>query len=583
MLSSRRNPVLRLALPLLLLTLAACSQSSDPDALSGSTTTQAPGSTSGDNSRVTVVLNANVHTVDASAPTAEAFAYDSKGTIIAVGSAEEVAAKAGENPIEIDAQGQMVLPGFQDAHLHVPEAGINEGLCLVDPGLTLDEYADTIAGCAEEQPESDWVRVAGASLFGLRETDGTLPIDVLDEIVADRPALVLDDLGHAAWTNTLGLEAAGITQDSPDPQGGVYYRDPESGQLTGLLLENAQQAVRTAARLSDDENYEGLLVALKELGKNGVTSVSDAGGYWQQGHSEAWKRAQDEGTLTVRAANTLYLYPDLGFDAQIAEFKKRFSNDPASMLRFNTAKIYIDGILDLGTAALLAPYDTPVDPATPSGFYYFQKDELQRYVNELHKIGYRLNFHVIGDAATREALDVLEASEPDAASEATHRDRLTHVYMVDPADLGRFAHLGVIADFQVGEESTSTDYHEYLSEFIGDRAYDLIPVAKVLDTGAHVSLSSDWDADLLSPFGIIQRAVTRDTNAVPSVEKAIELVTIDAAYALGQDDTTGSISVGKQADYVIVDQDLLNIDQNEIEGTQVIRTVVGGKTVYEGK
>ncbi len=143
--------------------------------------------------------------------------------------------------------------------------------------------------------------------------------------------------------------------------------------------------------------------------------------------------------------------------------------------------------------------------------------------------------------------------------------------------------IGVVADFQVGPESTSTDYHEYLSEFIGDRAFDLIPVEALLDAGAHVSLSSDWDADPLSPFATIERAVTRSTNAVDDVATAIELVTIDAAYALGHDDTTGSIEVGKQADFVIVDQNLLEIDVDEIDETEVLLTVMGGRQTYRSR
>ncbi len=531
---------------------------------------------------ITVVRNAAVFTVDTNQPTAEAFAYDATGLIIAVGSETDVIAQAGANPTVIDAAGNMVLPGFQDTHLHVPEAGINENLCLLEPGETIEVYEEALYGCVEEQPGSTWVRAAGASLFNLRNAD-ELPIDVLDRIVPDRPALVLDDLGHAAWTNHKGLEAAGIGLDDPDPQGGVLHRDPDSGQLTGLLLEDAQQRVRTVAKLDDETNYAGLLVALGELAKNGLTTVSDAGGYWGQNHPAAWQRAVDEGTLNVRAVNALYVYPAMDTTVQLAEFRRRFANDPNSPLKFNTAKVYIDGILDLGTAAMIGPYDVPVDTNYPSGFNYFQPEQLQTYVSELHKMGYKLHFHVIGDAATRIALDAIEAIDADPAEVADRHHRLSHTYLVDPADVARFAELGVVADFQVGPESSATDYHQYLSGFIGDRAFDLIPLKTVLDTGAHVSLSSDWDADPLSPFGIIERALTRDTNAVDTVEQAIRLVTLDAAYALSQETTTGSIEVGKFADYVIIDRNLLTGDTDDIDDTNVLLTVVGGTETYRAR
>ncbi|MFD6656244.1 amidohydrolase [Streptomyces parvus] len=528
----------------------------------------------------TVVVNADVYTLDREQPWVEAFAYDADGRITAVGAESDVRAKAGSGAKVIDARGNMVLPGFQDTHLHVPEAGVNRDLCFMESGSTLAEYEDMAADCAAEQPESTWVRAAGPSIFDLLDADES-PIDVLDRAIPDRPALILDDLGHAVWTNSLGLEAAGIGPDDPDPQGGIYGRDPESGRLNGLLLENAQQRIRNAAAPDDAAVYEGLRVALDELAENGITSVSDAGGFWGQNHPAAWQRALKEGELSVRAVNSLYLYPDMDMDKQLAEFERRFSDDPNSLLRFNTAKIYVDGILDLGTAWMLSPYKKPVNPQYPSGFPYFEGDQLREYVSELHRIGYRMHFHVIGDAATREALDAVEAIDASQDEVSDRRHRTTHTYLVHPDDTKRFAGLGVIADFQAGPEAIDPAYHEQISESIGDQAFDLIPTAKLLDAGARVSLSSDWDADPLSPFGTIERAVTRESNAVDSVETAIGLATIDAAHALGQDDTTGSIEVGKQADYVIVDQNLLEVPVDRVDQTKVLLTVLAGDSTYQ--
>ena len=529
---------------------------------------------------ITVVTNADVYTVDDQDTRAEAFAFDAEGVIIAVGTEEDVRNAAGADATEVDAGSNLVLPGFQDTHVHAPEAGINEGLCFLAPNQTLDAYEEAIAGCVDEQPGTGWVRAAGASLFGLRDTD-ELPIDVLDRVVPDRPALVFDDIGHAVWVNTLALEEAGITADAEDSPGGVYLRDPESGELTGLLLENAQHQVRDVAAVDPDTAYAGLLTSLAELGRNGVTSMSDAGGYWPQGFPAVWERALAEHTLTVRAFNALYLYPDKPMDEQLATFADLYSNDPESLLHTNTAKIYLDGILDLGTAHLLAPYDEPPDPNFPSGFAYFDQQTLDAYAIAVDDLGFQMHFHVIGDAATRSALDAVEAAvaaNPDAVE---HRHRTTHTYLVDPADVPRFAELGVIADFQMATEAISTDYADYMSELIGDRAHDLIPTRTLLDAGADVSLSSDWDADELSPVGTIDRALTRPTEAVPDIETAIRLVTIDAAYALGQDDRTGTIEVGKQADFVILDQNLFDLEPDQISDTNVLLTAVGGRTVYE--
>jgi len=533
-------------------------------------------------SGVTVVTNADVYTVDQSRSRAEAFAYDADGVIIAVGTEVDVFAAVGTDRSSgadvIDAGGRLVLPGFQDAHVHVPEAGLNAELCFFPDGLVLDDYEALAVKCAAEQAGSDWVRAAGAPLFDLRDTP-ELPLAVLDRAVPDRPAIVLDNLGHAVWTNSLGLAAAGIDAESPDPQGGVFHRNAD-GELTGLLLEDAQQLVRNAAAPNDETNYRGLLIALDELASQGVTTISDAGGFWGQNHPAAWQRAADARELTVRAFNSLYVYPDLDIDEQLAEFKQRFSNNPESLLQFDTAKVYVDGILDLGTAKLLEPYDVPTDANYPNGFDYFTAEQLQTYVTELHAIGYRINFHAVGDAAVRDALDAVEAIAESAEAIAQRRHRLTHTYLVNPADLPRFAGLGVIVDHQQSADAVATDYHDFLAEFIGERADDLIPTATLLEAGVAMSLSSDWDAGPLPPLGTIERSLTREANAVPDLDTAIALVTIDAAFALGHDGRTGSIEVGKQADWILLDQNIFDGAIESIDDAVVLLTVLAGTEVY---
>lgn len=527
---------------------------------------------------ITVVHHAAIYTLNDAQPTAEAFAYRDDGKIIAVGSNERLLSEYEDNATLIDTKGAMVLPGFQDTHVHVPEAGINESLCLLPADEPLAAYEDLIADCAVKQADDDWVRGAGVSLFSFRGS-AELPIELLDRAVPDRPALILDDLGHAVWVNSLALEKAGITTDTTNPQGGALHRDHEN-RLTGLLLEDAQQLVRNAAATTGESNYQGLQAALRQLATHGVTGISDAGGYWQQEHHLAWQRAAVDGTLTVRAANSLYLYPALNYEQQLETFKQLYSNDSDSLLKFNTAKIYIDGILDLGTALMIEPYDYPIDANYPNGFRYFERETLKRYVQDLHDIGYKMHFHVIGDAAVREALDAIEAIDDSPENIAARGHRTTHTYLVHPQDLSMFAELGVIADLQVGEDSTNVDYHADLSEIIGDRAYDLLPVPALIQAGVTVSLSSDWDADPLSPLGIIERSLTRKSNAIDSLETAIKLVTLNAAVALSQNRQTGTIEVGKLADFVMLEENIFEIDINRISEVAVLATIVNGKTVY---
>lgn len=530
--------------------------------------------------QITLLHNAQIYTVNPVQPWAEAMAYDESGSILAVGTLPDVEAVSGAVAIRIDAKARMIMPGFVDTHVHVPEAGINESLCLLPANESLDVYENLIRQCAKTQRGDQWVRAAGASLFNLRNSD-ELPLTVLDRAVPGRPALILDDLGHAIWTNTKGLQAAGITVDTPDPQGGVLLRDSETGLLTGLLLEDAQQLVRNVAATDADTNYKGLLQALGVLAENGITAISDAGGYWAQGHIDAWLRAEAEQTLSVRAANSLYVYPDMDREDQLASFKRMYKNDPASLLQFNTAKIYVDGILDLGTALLLEPYDEPVDSNYPSGFAYFNTEQLNDYVEQLSRMGYRAHFHVIGDRAVSLALDSVEALSTPALQASDRAHRTTHTYMVDRADMPRFAELGVIADMQVGEGSTDLLYHDDLYEIIGERAYALLPVSDMLAAGARVSLSSDWDADPLSPLGIIQRSMLRESHSIDDLETAIRLVTRDASYALGLSGVTGALVTGLQADFVVLDQNLFELPLSDIENTSVVMTVLAGKSVFK--
>ncbi len=222
-----------------------------------------------------------------------------------------------------------------------------------------------------------------------------------------------------------------------------------------------------------------------------------------------------------------------------------------------------------------------MDPKYPRGFRYLDQASLNHAARELHKLGYQLHFHVIGDAATRAALDAVESiGTAGIAGVGERRHRTTHTYLVHPKDLSRFAALGVTADFQAGPESTDVEYHDYLAEFIGDRADNLLPTAKLLAVGAAVSLSSDWDADPLSPLGTLERALSRETNAVPNLETALSLVTLAGAYALRIDDETGSLEVGKAADYVVLSDNLFEIEAAEISEVEVLMTVLEGRVVY---
>ena len=527
-----------------------------------------------------VLTNGRIHTMDTARPEAEAIAIDTGGVIIAVGSEAEVLETAGKDADIIDLEGQMVLPGFQDAHMHLIEAGVNEALCEFEPFAKLKDTLAGIEDCADES-KGEWIVGSGVSMTNLLDKNSN-PIELLDSISKERPILILDDIGHGAWANSAAMMAAGYDTMKENPPGGILLRDKQTGKLNGVLLENAQQKLRNLAFPPSPERekfaYDAMLGTLELMAENGITTVSDAGGYWPQGHVNVWKRALKEDTLTVRASNALYVYPDMPFDQQMADLKALHSNDRKSLLRFNQAKIYVDGILEQRTGAMLEPYvkGPGIDHGFDSGFLYFEESTLDRYSQELAEAGFQLHYHVTGDRGARLALDAIAKSD---AGPGPHR--LTHLYSMDKDDLPRFAELNVVADLQLAPSSLDSEYNASIREFIGDRAGYMMPAASLENAGALVTLSSDFDADELSPLVKIQAALERPEEGAPDVQTAIKWMTINPAKLLQQDDKTGSLEVGKFADLVVIDQDITEIPVSRIGRAKVTATLLQGEPVYD--
>ncbi|NJN23757.1 MAG: amidohydrolase family protein [Acaryochloridaceae cyanobacterium RL_2_7] len=284
--------------------------------------------------------------------------------------------------------------------------------------------------------------------------------------------------------------------------------------------------------------------------------------------------------LTVRASNALYVFPDIPFDDQVSKLKSFRSNQPDQLLRFNQVKIYVDGILGQGTGALLQPYSEDYEwPGVPKdGFLYFEPSILKNYARALAEAGFQLHFHVAGDRATRLALDAIESALAVSA-DTDPRHRITHLYLIDPADRPRFKELGAIADFQLAPSSLEDDYLESLEPYLGDRIDQLLPFFEMLDEQATVVLSSDWDADDLSPFEKIATVMLEDMDESLDLTDILQMMTIDVAYLLHQEQTTGTLEVGKWADLIVLDQDLYDLDPEAIAETQVLMTMLGGQVV----
>ena len=335
---------------------------------------------------------------------------------------------------------------------------------------------------------------------------------------------------------------------------------------------------------NQDRAYRFLLNSLRTLRRNGITSITDAGGFFRQAQIETWTRALDADELTVRASNALYIYPDEPMNTQLPKLVERYSNDKDSLLRFNQAKIYVDGILSLETSAMYDIYEGGfLAPGGDRGFEYFGNSATLNDVSQqLVSAGFQLHYHVTGDRAAGLALDAIESLSGDDLLNAGP-SRLTHCYLIDESDRSRFADLGAIADFQLAESSFGEEYRDNLREAIGSTLESqLLPAVDVHEAGAMVTLSSDWDADSLSPLKKIQIALTKQVSGkpFPDLETVLPMLTINGATLLQQDDITGSIEVGKYADLVVLDKNIFDIPTSQISSAKVVTTMLQGEVIH---
>lgn len=519
--------------------------------------------------------NARIYTVDADQPWAEALAVSEEGEILAVGSQTEVEEFADDDTEFVDLGGRLVLPGFQDSHAHVLDASSEaQGDCPLEAAGTLQQWLDEIGECAE-QAEGDWLLGSGFSLHTLLDS-GESPRALLDEIAPDLPIAIMEETSHSYWLNSKALQLAGFDGERADPEGGVILRDPQ-GMATGVVLDNAGDLVMDKAlppsKALQQLYYQAVLDGQDELARNGITSVADARVFWRRGHLEAWQKAAREDRLKARTSLGLWAYPQLDDGEQLAQLKALYQpGGEDDLLHITQIKLYVDGIVHNTTARLHQPYQHSLAGVDPRGLYYFGPERLARYARELAATGFDLHIHTIGDQAVRDALDAIEQA-------GRGRHRLTHVELVDQADIPRFRQLGVIADFQPSPYFTPSFLKDN-QPLIGQRAYQMLPMRALYDSGARVTLSSDWDVNPLSPLGIMQNALGLGSRGLPNLEAAIRAYTLDAAYTLRQEESTGSLEVGKQADLLVLDRDIFKLPPAQIGQARVLWTLLGGEEVY---
>ncbi|MGF1728366.1 amidohydrolase [Photobacterium kasasachensis] len=530
----------------------------------------------------TIFKNAKVY---ADKP-AEAVAI-ADGKILYVGS-NQMAERLRQPETEIiDLEGAMLLPGFVDNHNHVFEAASEAGgNCELNTDATLSEQIPYLKQCRKNAKEGEWLMGYGFTLdLTLNEDNTETPLAVLDRIFPDQPVVIMEQTSHSMWVNSQALKQAGISKTSPEPQGGKILKDRDTGELNGILLDNAGDIVMELAWNSISnpfkQSYTGLINGLEEAAAHGITTIGDGRLYWKRGWYEVWKEAQANSDLTARVSLRPWIYPEDDQASQLKYLQTIQSRDPESLLIVDQVKMYSDGILINGTAKTLAPYLNTYIEDEPYGINYIPPSQMKSWLTELNKIGYGAHIHAIGDGAIRESLNAVEF----ARQQGVDRDyTLTHVEMVNSKDIKRFKPLQVTADFQVGSDYIAEHDHSWAEAFIGaKRARSLMQVRRLYDSGANVSLSSDWNVNDINPLIGIGNSLLMGKTGMPNIDAAIDAYTINAAISLGLDDITGSIEVGKSADLVVLDRDITALDPESIADTKILMTVLQGKTVFDSQ
>ena len=488
----------------------------------------------------------------------------------------------GANTEVVDGSGKLVLPGFIDSHVH-PYSGTELLECDLSDDSTESMLVASIRRCAAQRPEAEWVRGSNWQLPVFE--DANPPAALLDQAVPDRPAYFIAADGHSAWANSRALALADLTRATPDPVNGRIERD-SNGVPTGTLRESAMSLVaRLLPPYTIADYVEGFGRAFDEASSLGITAITDANA--DSVMLEAYRTMESAGTLPVRvtAAQDLGTAPGTHVVERVKRYRDHYRG---RLVNANSAKIFMDGVIESGTAALLEPYlDRPGYRGEPS----LPQSRLDSLIAELDRAGVQVHVHAIGDRAIRMTLDAFEQARP-AGGFTRGRHQIAHLELIDPRDIPRFSRLGIIANFQPLWAYDDSYIVDLTVPRLGPaRSRWLYPIQSVLATGATVVGGSDWSVSSMNPLEAIQVAVTRrapDADAGPawipderaSLRAMLHAYTSNGAFARFAEDSTGSLEVGRLADVVLLDRNLFALAPHDIARARVLLTIMDGRVRY---
>jgi hypothetical protein len=517
-------------------------------------------------------------------PSAQAVAV-AGGRIVYVGDREGVARLIGAATRVRDLHGQMVLPGFHDSHVHIATGGIELGECNLNGIEPLDALRAAIRACATETagPEG-WLRGGGWELPVFPASGPTR--GELDALVPDRPVYLTSADGHSAWVSSRAVELAGIEAETPDPPNGRIERDPATGEATGTLRETAMALVEDLIPpYTHEASVEGVRRGLALAASYGITSLNeaDASPALLAAYADLDRRGELTATVLAAQSTDAARGPE-----QLAALVRLRDAHHGDHLSANAIKIFVDGVIEAQTAALLEPYDGRPDWR---GEPRWAPEELNRLVAEADRLGFQVHMHAIGDRAIRMALDAI------ARARAEHGPRdvrhiLAHIQLFDPTDITRMSELGVIGSVQPLWAYADRYITELTEPVLGPtRSRWLYPIHSLAEAGVVLAFGSDWSVSSMNPLlgmqvGVTRQAVTGDRGAPWIPEERVELETMLAGYttagafAAFLEEEVGSIEVGKRADLVVLDRNLFDLPPTAIGSALVRRTIFEGREVY---
>ncbi|MET4096030.1 amidohydrolase [Arthrobacter sp. UYCu712] len=520
------------------------------------------------------------------------------GRIIAVGSPEELEVSVTPDTRRVDLDGQLVVPGFQDAHIHPIFAGVELLQCDLTGANTAEEAVSIVARYAEGNPDEAWILGAGWSMDFF--PSGTPGRELLDAVVPDRPVYLVNRDHHGAWANTAAFAAAGISRDTPDPESGRLEREPD-GTPAGTVHEGAMDLFNEVKpALPYNLAYQGLLASQELLLSQGITAWQDA---WvpipEGGHADnltVYMDAARVGDLKVRVTACQWWDRTAGMSQLDAILERRHtvseSFDPL-VLNANTVKVMVDGVAENFTAAMHHVYlDHHGHNTDNRGIEFFEPGELKEFVTAIDAAGMQLHFHALGDRAVTDALDALQAAR-DVNGTNDQRHHLAHLQMVRREDVPRFAELGAAANVQAlwacHEEQLDTLTLPFLEPGAEDRHY---PFGELAAAGARLVAGSDWPVSTADPIAAIHVGVNRtapEEDLPPlgrqlqklSLKQILDAYTQGSAWINHLNAQTGTLEPGKLADLAVLDTNLFDLPNKELHRAVVTQTWIGGECVYD--